>query len=177
MDIYAYLDCSGVYGIRKKSTGKYYYIGSTKNIKGRYHDHRTKTRYTDKFHKDLRAHPDKYECVVLYKYDGTIKNYSELREKLLPIECDFIDYYKSLGHPLITTSENNTGSRQHTAAAKKKMKAAWKNPKHRKKMISLKSGKIWITNEICVILVTKEDYKDNYDHTIWRRGRKKYKVQ
>lgn len=116
------LDCSGAYGIIYKPDDKFKYIGCAINIKKRWRDHRTQTRYDDEFHKDLRAHPDKYECVVLYEYDGVIKDQHELHEKLVPIECFLIEHFKLLGHPIISPTENQTHNRKHTDEEKDKMR-------------------------------------------------------
>ena len=213
-----HLKCCGVYGILYRPDMKFRYIGSSINIKTRWCQHRTQTINNDEFHKDLRANPDKYECVVLYEYDSIIKDHHDLYEILVPIECGYIREYKALGHPIVTTEENNLGTRKHTLETKMKLHEnhadmsgknnpmfgkhhsnetrtkmcenhadfnGEKNPRfgthcsdETKTKISKSNkgkntGKMRITNGLEERCVTQEDYKNNYDNTIWRRGRKK----
>lgn len=172
--LYDYLDCTGVYGILYLPDMMFRYIGCSKNIKGRWKDHRCHTKgkqYNDDFHKDLRANPDKYKCVVLYKYDGIIKGYSDLYEILVPIECGYIREYKALGHPLVTTVENNLGTRKPTDEEKAKRIAVVKG-----KYVGENSnvhGKIWITNGVDDKRKTIQEYNDKYQKLEWTIGRSK----
>lgn len=104
----------GVYGIRQISTGLFYYIGSSKHVWRRWLEHRNhklddkSSKEYKEFHELIQSNLDDFEAVLLDELVDFIHidDRKRLHRRLVEREKMYIRKYTELGHPLVTTEEN-----------------------------------------------------------------------
>ena len=188
---------AGVYGIRRISDGLFYYIGSSKDVWHRWIDHKghktapKSSKEYQYFHDEiLIKNLDDFEPVLLDELVGFIHmdDKTRLHKRLLDREIMYIRKYKELCHPIMTNEDYQHApmkGRHHTNETKLKMSTnhadvsgknnPFYNKTHTDEIIKLISddhkSRIWITNGIENKFELREKYDNNYDKTIWKRGR------
>ena len=125
----------GVYGIRRISDGLFYYIGSSKDVYKRWLGHR-RTKCSDRYSKEyqyfhdelLIKNLDDFEPVLLDELVGFIHNNDtkRLHNRLVKREKMYINKYKELGHPIMTSEENQDGTFERSDETKTKISEAHK---------------------------------------------------
>ena len=112
----------GVYGIRRISDGLFYYIGSSKDVWGRWLIHKchmscqNSSKEYQYFHDELLIkNLDDFESVLLDELVGFIHidDKTRLHKRLVKREKMYIGKYKALGHPIATQPEYQDAPMTH----------------------------------------------------------------